>query len=99
MPAGIINVNIALKSTYQTFKIMFSHSPLNCNLSQLISIPDKLADKKDGFPQYRMLVCVIHRCFPFLSDGLHSYGAGILQIQLIYLAIGIPIFQLGKMTE
>lgn len=45
MPAGIIAVNIALKSTYQTFKIMFSHYPLNCNPSQLISIPDKLANK------------------------------------------------------
>lgn len=96
MPAGIINVNIALKSTYQTFKIMFSHSPLYHNPSQMISIPDKLADKMDGFPQYWMLVCVIHRCFPFLSD---SYGARILQIQFVYLTICIPIFQLGKMME
>lgn len=92
MPAGIINVNIALKSTYQTFKVMFSHSLLNCNLSRLISIPDKLSDKMDGFPQYWMLVWAFHRCFPFLSDGLHSYEAGIVQIQLIFLKICTPIF-------
>lgn len=50
MPAGI-NVNTALKSTYQTFETMFSHSPLNCNPYQLVSIPEKLADKIDGFLQ------------------------------------------------
>jgi len=49
MPAGIINVNIALKTTYQTFKIMFSQSPHNDNPSQLVFIPDNLADKWMGF--------------------------------------------------
>lgn len=99
MPAGIINVNIALKSTYQTFKIMFSHFLLNYNPSQLISIPDTLSDKIDGFLQCWMSLCVTHRRFPFLYDGLHGYGVRILQMPSICLSICILIFQLGKIME
>lgn len=85
MPAGTINVNTAMKSTYQTFKIMFSHSPLNFNLSQLVSTAAKFADKIDAFPQCWTLIHLVHICFSFLYGHSHSYRADILQMQLIYI--------------
>lgn len=94
IPAEIINVTVALKSTYQTFKIMFSYSPHNCNPSQWISIPDQLADKMDGFPQYWILVCVIHRCFPFLPVVLLWSGYPSHTIDLYHDTY--PYFSVGK---
>lgn len=43
-----------------------------------------------------MLVCVVWRCSPVLSGGLHGYGTCCPLIQFICLPLCVPGFQLGK---
>lgn len=72
------------------WKVLTKHLKSCFHIPHLTAIPDSWFSfqiswqkNNDGFPQYWMLVCVVWRCFPLLSGGLHSYGTFSPLIQFI----------------